>query len=85
MAAAFESEFPKLLRFFNDLWSRVAKFRVAIGSGGGGGETDGESHGEAEFEVKMKDAALKKFRDAYLARALSRQHKGLYRGHSSHS
>ena len=63
VSAAFESEFPKLLRFFNDLWSRVNKFQVAIG---------GEKCDEGGFEAKMKDAALKKFKDAYLARALSR-------------
>ena len=52
-----------MLRFFNDLWSRVNKFQSAIG---------GDKGDEGGFEAKMKDAALKKFKDAYLARALSR-------------
>jgi len=65
VAAAFEAEFPKLLRFFNDLWSRVDKFQAAVGCGG-------RENGRVRYEEEMKEAALKRFRDAYLARALSR-------------
>jgi hypothetical protein len=30
MSQAFEGEFPKLLRFFNDLWHRVSKFDATV-------------------------------------------------------
>jgi len=65
VASAFESEFPKLLRFFNDLWARVHKFNEAM-------TTSEIVTSKSNFEADMKEATLKSFRDAYLARALSR-------------
>jgi len=65
VSAAFEAEFPKLLRFFNDLWSRVEKFQAAVGN-------SDERSRTSRYEEEMKEAALKRFRDAYLDGALSR-------------
>lgn len=64
---ALEGEYPKLLRLFNDLWSRVAHLRAESGL-----EME---HGDP-FETSAMDAdfrgILESFERAYLSRSLSR-------------
>lgn len=72
---AFECEFPKLLRLFNDFWSKVSVF---IGNSRNNGTPSQSSEikiGFIEEEVSPLDAlkvALHPFEDSYISRSLSR-------------
>ncbi|XP_030005483.1 conserved oligomeric Golgi complex subunit 5 [Sphaeramia orbicularis] len=84
---AFEGEYPKLLRLYNELWRRLQQYSsslqgAVVSSGGVDGsvdmssETDGQdlfTHGKQDYnpEKALKDS-LQPYEAAYLSKSLSR-------------
>ncbi|XP_055958266.1 conserved oligomeric Golgi complex subunit 5 [Patella vulgata] len=84
---AFEGEYPKLLRLYNDLWKRLHQFSVSMVNAGSNmsdtGIVEEDGHNDEFFTLtsKSKDSydsekalrnTLSKFETAYLSKSLSR-------------
>ncbi|XP_033647188.1 conserved oligomeric Golgi complex subunit 5-like [Asterias rubens] len=77
---AFEGEYPKLLRLFNELWKRLQQFSLTAPSASGDASflASAKAHtfSEVESEGYSSEKALKEslstFENAYLTRSLSR-------------
>ncbi|XP_062611400.1 conserved oligomeric Golgi complex subunit 5-like isoform X4 [Saccostrea cucullata] len=82
---AFEGEYPKLLRLYNDLWRRLQQFSITTATSVSQSEPSGEEETNTEDDIfipgskrnqydseKALRNTLTKFENAYLSKSLSR-------------
>ncbi|XP_048741093.2 conserved oligomeric Golgi complex subunit 5-like isoform X2 [Ostrea edulis] len=82
---AFEGEYPKLLRLYNDLWKRLQQFSITTATSVSQSEPSGEEETNMEDDIfipgskqsqydseKALRNTLTKFENAYLSKSLSR-------------
>ena len=53
---AFEGEYPKLLRLYNDLWRRLQQFSITTANSMSQSEPSGEEEGNVEEDIFIPGA-----------------------------